>query len=304
MAWETVYSFNLTTENGAADNTGNNGYTFVWTIPLAAFSQTGGTKIRLTLQGAAVEGTEMSGLYIGDGGGTDGYDFGEAPVQVTKDASGTITIGAGASLVTDEINFVKDGTNPLIVAAQFQNSSADNVRMASTGSPAGSNCWFKTGAEASTQDKSTYGVLSANAGLVTQIDLYIGAVVSNLWLADAALDNGLAALGDADSLFLCSDAPTSYDDATNTYAMGSGSVSVGVPQAHTGGGRQVVVAEVTGSVSADGTPACWALVNSAASPGELLAYGNLDAGSPGDIATGQSFTLATMTLVQEGVEAA
>jgi hypothetical protein len=39
-------------------------------------------------------------------------------------------------------------------------------------------------------------------------------------LADYVVDNGLAALvSDVDRIYLCTDVPTSYDDATTTMSM-------------------------------------------------------------------------------------
>lgn len=122
------------------------------------------------------------------------------------------------------------------------------------------------------------------------------AAAETLWLSSIVLDNGLAALADADKLYLCSDIPTTYAEATATYALGNGNSSVGSPGAHGGGGREVTVDQVAGSATGDGTPAKWALVDTVGE--ELLAVGSLNAVA---ITNGQGFTLEPMTIAQLGV---
>lgn len=148
--WTTV--FNWSTDS-FADDTGNNGFTHVFIIALSEFTQTGGTRIRLTFEGASTEGFIASAMYIGNGGGGDVYDFGDTPVQMTMGGSGTITVGAGVDVVTDDVAFVKDGVNSLVVASQLQNGAADNYRRSTS---LVNDSFFKSGQDASTQNKTGY----------------------------------------------------------------------------------------------------------------------------------------------------
>jgi hypothetical protein len=97
-------------------------------------------------------------------------------------------------------------------------------------------------------------------------------------LADYVLDAALAKLDtEADRVYLCSQEPTTYAEATSTYALANKTgVSVGAPAAATPDGRKVTIAQITGgSVTATGTATHWALVDSVNS--RLLAAGPLSA---------------------------
>ena len=113
-------------------------------------------------------------------------------------------------------------------------------------------------------------------------------------VSDYVLDNGLEALcADADAIFICSQDPLSFSDATVAYALGSNAFGAGnafgspVPGAPNG--RRVTSNPVTaGSVTASGSAAKWAAVDSANA--RLLANGSLAAALP--VTAGETFTLA------------
>jgi hypothetical protein len=164
--WTTVYTWG----GGAADDTGFSGTTFVAVIAFADFSATGGSRIRLTFDGAATEGFIADAMYLGNGGGTDAFDFGATPVQVLMSGGGTITVGAGTSgVVTDDVAFVKDGSNSFVISAHFADSAHDNMRRAS----GGGNSWYKPGvSEASTVNKTSYTANIASS-YIAKIELLI-----------------------------------------------------------------------------------------------------------------------------------
>lgn len=174
--WVTVYTW--PTGGGVADDNGYNGLTLVGTIPLADFSATSGTHIRFTFDGATTEGFVASAMWIGNGGGAEVWDFnddpgtGEEHVQVTMGAGNTITVGAGASdVVTDDtVAFVKDGTNPFVYALQFQSGAADNLKRTSSGQD--ENSYFKSGADAATQNKSGYSN-NLTASYIKKIEIFV-----------------------------------------------------------------------------------------------------------------------------------
>lgn len=100
-------------------------------------------------------------------------------------------------------------------------------------------------------------------------------------LGDRVLDVGLTALDtECDKIHVCSSTPTDYAD-TLTKSLGNKNFGAGnafgSPAAGSPDGRKVTSAAITdGSVTASGTVACWAAVDSSNS--RLLATGSLTGG--------------------------
>src|SRR5207247_2050027 len=93
--------------------------------------------------------------------------------------------------------------------------------------------------------------------------------MSNILLKPYVLDNGLAALASgATHVYICSTVPTTYTEATSTYAIGSKSLGAGnvfgAPQAATPNGRKIISAAVSGGTVTGTavTPVCFAVVDS------------------------------------------
>lgn len=90
----------------------------------------------------------------------------------------------------------------------------------------------------------------------------------SLILGDRVLDNGLAALDtECDKIFVCSSAPTTYTEATSTFALGNKNFGVGsafgAPAAGSPDGRKVTSVAITdGTITANGTVGFWAAVDS------------------------------------------
>jgi hypothetical protein len=117
-------------------------------------------------------------------------------------------------------------------------------------------------------------------------------------LSDYALDNGLVAIKTyADRIYICSQDPSSYTDATGTYALGSnyfgsGNVFNG-PVAGTPNGRQITSNPISnGAVTATGTALKWAVVDTVNA--RLLANGSLSAAQ--SVTSGGGFTLGAFTI--------
>lgn len=115
------------------------------------------------------------------------------------------------------------------------------------------------------------------------------------YLNDRVLDNGLSALDtEASHIYICSSEPTTYAQASSTYALGvknfgAGS-AFGSPAARSGGGRKVSSVAITdGSVTATGTAGFWAAVD--ATNSRLLAAKALS--STQSVTSGNTFTLAS-----------
>jgi hypothetical protein len=114
----------------------------------------------------------------------------------------------------------------------------------------------------------------------------------------SVLDNGLNTIhNNADKIYVCTQDPMSFADATTTYALGNNDFGVGLafgaPTAGTPNGRQVASKQITaGNVTASGVAAKWAVVDSVNSV--LLANGTLAA--PLSVIAGNTFTLAPFTI--------
>lgn len=105
-----------------------------------------------------------------------------------------------------------------------------------------------------------------------------GPDLGQIILGDHVLDFGLAAFADADGIYLCSQQPTDYTDASSTHAVGSklesaGGIFSAIFDAT--GGRRVSLNEITDGDCSTGTTAThWAAVDSSGQ--FLLATGPLD----------------------------
>lgn len=113
-------------------------------------------------------------------------------------------------------------------------------------------------------------------------------------LADRVLDLGLNVLDtEADKILITSQDPTTYTEANSTYALGNKAFAaggaVGAPAAGTPNGRKVSTTAITdGAVTATGTAAKWAIVDTANS--RLLANGSLSATQA--VTSGNTFQMA------------
>jgi hypothetical protein len=115
------------------------------------------------------------------------------------------------------------------------------------------------------------------------------------FIADVAFDSGLSYLDtNGTRLDICSQAPTSYSQATTagTYSLGNATVNTGAPQDGVTDGRRVIVPAVTnGSVTNSGTASHWALTNGS---NALLAWGTIT--TPQSVTAGNTWTLDAISI--------
>jgi hypothetical protein len=114
------------------------------------------------------------------------------------------------------------------------------------------------------------------------------------FLADYILDLALSELDTATAtLYICSAEPTTFAEASSTYALGNKATpSIGAPANRTPNGRKVTVAAITdGSVTATGTATHWAITKSGTT---LMATGALSASQA--VTNGNTFTLAAFDI--------
>ena len=281
--WVTVWEF---LPDGRSLNPGWAGYTIVGFIPLADFSATGGSEIRLTLAAPwGGEPTEYSALYIGNGGGSDAFDFGETPTRIFVSSSGTISIPVGDTpVVSDAAAFVKDSTNSLVFAAQYENASADTLvyQAASLGTRA----FYKGSVEAGTVDKSGYTGMTSGIPFLAKIEFFIGA--PSEIEGDGALAAQTAAVaGSGETVAtgtgtaiaasaIVSGAAVSSSDGTGTLPVQSAVAS----------GAAVSSSDGTGLVNAQAAEIAGAGTAAAANSGVLQAQAAAVAGAGAVVSTG------------------
>lgn len=114
------------------------------------------------------------------------------------------------------------------------------------------------------------------------------------FIADYIFDLALAELDTATAtLYICSQEPVSYAEASSTYALGNKtSLSIGAPANGVSNGRRVTIASFTdGAVTATGTATHWAITKSGTT---LMATGAL--ASSQAVTNGNTFTLAAFDI--------
>jgi hypothetical protein len=103
---------------------------------------------------------------------------------------------------------------------------------------------------------------------------------------------------DIDKLWLCTAEPTTFTQASSTYAVGlKTSPTIGTAETTTGSGAQVPVGAITdGEITANGTATHWALTASTTYFGTnvLYAAGPLTAGQL--VVDGNTFTLTSFNV--------
>jgi hypothetical protein len=113
-------------------------------------------------------------------------------------------------------------------------------------------------------------------------------------IADYIFDLALAELDtNATHLYICSQEPTTYAQASSTYALGNKTpITVSAPADRTLNGRKVTVSAITdGSVTGTGTATHWAITKGGTT---LMATGSLASGQA--VTTGNTFTLAAFDI--------
>lgn len=112
---------------------------------------------------------------------------------------------------------------------------------------------------------------------------------------DLAFDAALGwIISNSSHLYICSTEPTTYTQATSTYALGNKAApSIGAAADGSPNGRSIIVAAISGgSVTGTGTAAYWALVDSTNS--RLVATKALS--SSQSVTSGNTFSLTAITI--------
>jgi len=142
----------------------------------------------------------------------------------------------------------------------------------------------------------TASAIASSAAGFDQSDAVLANFIP-LWLNTWVLDNGLSGLvADCDYIYVCSQQPFTFTDATVTYPLGNYHFGVGAAfgadSSYAGGMQTSSNVITTGTVTGNGTVAAWAAVDSVNS--RLLASGPLT-GSV-SVSNGQVFGLTSLTI--------
>lgn len=158
--WETASEWST----GASDSPGWATYTLRVVISAALINPC--KKMRLTLRAASANSCQIGKAYIGEAAASgDAYDFASTPTQLLFSGAGNVTIAAGASVISDVVDFVTDGTKNLVVSIYFSGTSS----IRALGTLAGWSGYYATGDSAATVNASGYTV-GNNAYCVTKIE--------------------------------------------------------------------------------------------------------------------------------------
>jgi hypothetical protein len=101
----------------------------------------------------------------------------------------------------------------------------------------------------------------------------------------------------ASDIYVCSQEPTTFAEATSTYSLGSknfgAGAAVGAPAPGSPNGRKVSSTPISdGNISGTGTATAWAVID--ATNSALLASGSLAAAQA--VTSGNTFTLSTFDI--------
>lgn len=114
-------------------------------------------------------------------------------------------------------------------------------------------------------------------------------------IGNNVFDQGLNYLdANGSHLYICSQEPTTYTEASDTYALGvKAAPTIAAPSDRSGGGRECVVSAISdGTVSATGTATHYAIVYATGT--ELLVTGELDSSQA--VTNGNPFTLTSFSV--------
>lgn len=146
-------------------------YTHRLRVYAARFPDANTTLIRLTYKAhPSGAGAQTTKVYVGLGATSgDEYDFDGAPTEVLFGGSSGFSISAGSIITSDATALVMDGTRDVLISGQ----SASTPACAFAGFDNRTNwkCWYKTGADAATENASGYTANLVEAVGVVKIEV-------------------------------------------------------------------------------------------------------------------------------------
>jgi len=172
VIWRDAYTATLNHDNGG----GWNGYTLRGFIPQADLTQTGGTKIRLTLQAKASGNTRIAKMYVGPASASYSATspaFASTPTQILFSTAAATTISGGAAdLVTDEAVMSLPVSDGLIYTMYIDQAGVDFREHQTL--PSGGKVSYKAGDDGATVSASGYTdyTFNTHSFTVKKIEVY------------------------------------------------------------------------------------------------------------------------------------
>lgn len=143
--------------------------TFVVSINPSETSAADGNKIRVTFEAASGDDLDILSAWVGHAAVIgDNYDFDGGQVQLLVGGNGAFSVAAGEEQVTDEVDFVYNPTQILLIAFATD-TGVTSLRSFSYGS--GVDNWSKAGNDAATTDKTGYSSGSTSVLAFNRIEV-------------------------------------------------------------------------------------------------------------------------------------
>ena len=165
MAWATVASAALDTDGATLKD-----LTIRQRIAAAGLTNADRLSWRVSFTAGSTEGLNISKAYIGqvaDAG--DAYDFAGTPTQLLFSAAANITVGAGATAVSDAVGFTLGAGKNLLISFYIANDAAHDIGKYKA-VQANWQYYFKAGDSAATVDTTGYTTAGNNALIVSLVE--------------------------------------------------------------------------------------------------------------------------------------
>ena len=156
----------------ATTDAGWQGLTFVQLLNASNLLNASGTQVKLIVNFQALSAGNGANVYIGQQAAVgDAYDFANTPAHVLFSGADIVGDGSTLTYTSDWINLPEayDETKNYLVSAEFPGGGTTNLlRTANTGD----QNWFKSGADATTVDKTGYtAYLTNTAEFVSKVEI-------------------------------------------------------------------------------------------------------------------------------------
>ena len=155
-----------------ANSNGWTGFTLRQWYASGAISGTSGSQVRITLEASSTAGFVLVACYIGVGASSgDVYDFDTTPTQILFSGIAGVTLGTGATVVSDAATFTILPSRSLVVSAYF--STATSIRSSAGTNYSLSRGYSKAGNDVTTVNATGYAAATSENYLVKKIESFI-----------------------------------------------------------------------------------------------------------------------------------
>lgn len=129
----------------------------------------GGSKIRITLEGATSGSITFSAIYVGKAASSGSYAFATTPQQVLFSGSSSVTPPTSSTVVSDEVSFSLDTSSDLVVSLYASGSGTVRAKTTLTGWAT----YYKSGNDASTVAATGYTSSSNDTIAISKIESFV-----------------------------------------------------------------------------------------------------------------------------------